>query len=98
MCPQARLILPKPVSSFYQTTDMHSRLKARHNCIRRQLAWLEQRGVIKDVWGHSMSGKKWCFTPNGYSERSLTTSQVEDFIMGAMAAFNAGVKTPGDLT
>lgn len=62
----------------------------RHEIIRRRMAELEARGVIRDAYTYRPgTGLKWVFTPRGFAERSLTTSQVEDFILGAFAALNA---------
>lgn len=69
----------------------------RQQRIHAALDNLEAWGVIAP--GHySWSGgdrRKWVFTPAGHSERSLTTSQVEDFILGADAALATLDRTPG---
>jgi hypothetical protein len=59
----------------------------RHERIRQQLDWLVTEGVITD-WSAQgqMPGKRWHIIPCGYSERALTTSGIEDFILGACAA------------
>jgi len=62
---------------------------SRPERIRAALRELEAAGVVRDVWAHNANGRKWVFTPAGHSERSLTTSQVEDFILGARAALAA---------
>jgi hypothetical protein len=53
------------------------------------LTKLERQGIIRDVLVHGqMPGRRWVFTPKGFAERSFTTSQVEDFILGAKAVLN----------
>lgn len=67
----------------------------RHDRIYNQMARLEALGVIVPGQSYTqgqMPGLRWTFTPCGFTERSLTTSQVEDFILGANAALNS--KTP----
>lgn len=63
----------------------------RHQRIIRDMTQLARLGVIEpDMYTQGdMPGVRWNFVPTGFSERSLTTSQVEDFILGAMAALNA---------
>lgn len=63
----------------------------RRDNIRASLTDLESRGVIRPgsyAYGTG-NGLKWVFEPCGHAERSLTTSQVEDFILGARAAIYA---------
>lgn len=65
---------------------------ARKNRIRAQMTRLEELGVIEPGQSYiqgGMPGLRWTFVPCGYSARSLTTSGVEDFILGAQAALNA---------
>lgn len=63
----------------------------RHERIRTALTHLASLGVVNpDYYSHGgMPGKRWVFTPTGFSERALTTSGIEDFILGATAALNA---------
>jgi hypothetical protein len=68
---------------------------SRKGRIRAQMNHLEQLGVIVPGQSYTqgqMPGLRWTFTPCGFTERSLTTSQIEDFILGANAALNS--KTP----
>lgn len=61
----------------------------RHDRIRSQLNYLEGLGIISEWYTQSqMPGKRWLFTPCGMSERSLSTTEVEEFINGAQAALN----------
>jgi hypothetical protein len=65
-------------------------VNTRHALICHQLRELERESVIRDWYSyHPGTGTRWILTPYGYGERSLTTSQVEDFIMGAWAMRNA---------
>lgn len=59
---------------------------SRKQRIHDKLAMFEQLGIIRDVTVHgSMPGLRWVFTPAGHSERALSTSEVEDFILGVEA-------------
>jgi hypothetical protein len=60
----------------------------RIDLIAQRLDELEARGVIGDWYTGTPNGRKWVFSPCGFAERSLTTAQVEDFILGAQAALN----------
>jgi hypothetical protein len=60
--------------------------------IRVHIQHLTELGVI--VPGQSyrqsnMPGLRWTFTPCGFTERCLTTSEMETFILGANAALNS---------
>ncbi len=64
----------------------------RKDRIRNQMKHLEQHGIIQTAYTYAPGdryGTRWVFTPCGYTERSLSTSQIEDFILGAYAAMNA---------
>ena len=63
----------------------------RADRIHAALVELAQHGVINpDYYSSSPGGaRRWVFTPTGFSERALTTSQIEDFILGARAALAA---------
>ena len=65
---------------------------SRKDRIRAQMAHLEQLGIIESGQSYTqgqMPGLRWTFVPCGFSARSLTTSGVEDFILGAHAALAA---------
>lgn len=66
-------------------------MATRHSIITDRMRSLEACNIIQDWYAYSPGNgtTKWVFTPRGYGERSLSTSQVEDFILGAMAAINA---------
>ena len=62
--------------------------RKRHERIHCELSQLAQSGVIGPEWysqGH-MPGVRWLVVPSGHTERALTTSGIEDFILGAKAA------------
>lgn len=64
---------------------------SRKRRIRNQMTQLEQLGIIEEGQSYTqggMPGLRWNFVPCGFTERSLTTSQVEDFILGAQAVLN----------
>ena len=68
---------------------------SRKDRIRAQMAHLEQLGIIESGQSYTqgqMPGLRWTFVPCGFSARSLTTSGVEDFILGANAALSAARK------
>jgi hypothetical protein len=61
--------------------------------IERQLTELERRGVIRPDWytgGGEPRGnrRRWMFTPVGFTERALSTAEVELFILGTEAVAN----------
>lgn len=62
--------------------------RARKERIYKALTDLTSAGIISDdlVVQGNMPGLRWTFTPTGYSPRSMTTNEVEWFIMGASAA------------
>ena len=67
----------------------------RKDRIRAQMTYLERHGVIEPGQSYTqggMPGLRWTFVPCGFSARSLTTSGVEDFILGANAALSAARK------
>lgn len=50
------------------------------------MARMEDLGVIEPGQSYTqggMPGLRWTFVPAGFTERSLSTSQMEDFLLGA---------------
>ena len=62
-------------------------MKNRHERIRASLTYLATLGVIGTGWYSQgqMPGKRWHVEPMGYSQRAMTTNEIEWFIMGAYA-------------
>ena len=61
----------------------------RHASIRLRMKRMEELGVIVPGQSYTqggMPGLRWTFVPAGHTERSLSTSQMEDFLLGAEAA------------
>lgn len=60
----------------------------RAEAVRVRFHRLEAAGIVRlDYVESGMPGRRWCFTPTtGPGERSLTTSQAEDWLHGAEAA------------
>ena len=64
--------------------------RARKERIYRQLQNLVDKGIIMNdiVVQGQMPGLRWTFSPCGYSPRSMSTNDVEWFILGTEATLN----------
>lgn len=64
--------------------------KSRHDRIVAGLTAAEAAGIIRTGWyaagGGRAGGTRWLVTPTGHGERSFSTAQVEDFLLGIAAA------------
>ena len=72
---------------------MPSRNARKERIYSRLLFFVEQKIIRDELVVHGqMPGIRWVIGPNGYSERAMTTSEIECFILGVEAARNTAAQ------
>lgn len=64
----------------------------RQERVARRLDAAVVAGAVQPGWYRAHG--RWLITPAGFSERSLTTPQLEDFLLGVEAALSVARRAP----